>query len=40
MKNIPVGQFMVEKGLISEQQLHKVLQIQKENHSPGKYFGD
>ena len=40
MKNIPVGQYMVEKGLLTEQQLQKVLDHQKENRTPGKFFGD
>ena len=40
MKNVPVGQYMVEKGLITDQQLQKVLDLQKENHTPGKFFGD
>lgn len=40
MKNIPVGQYMVENGLLKEEQLQKVLATQKENRTPGKFFGD
>lgn len=38
MKNIPIGQHLVEKGLITEEQLAEVLAKQKE--SKGKMFGD
>ncbi|MBQ7958819.1 MAG: type II secretion system protein GspE, partial [Oscillospiraceae bacterium] len=40
MKNIPVGQYMVQKGLITDEQLQTVLAAQKENRTPGKFFGD
>ena len=40
MKNIPVGQYLVQKGLISDEQLQQVLAAQKENRVPGKFFGD
>ncbi len=40
MKNIPVGQYMVQKGLLTDEQLQKVLAAQKENKTPGKFFGD
>lgn len=39
-KNIPVGQYMVEKGLLTEEQLQTVLNTQKEKAVPGKFFGD
>jgi type IV pilus assembly protein PilB len=38
MKNIPIGQHLIEKGLITEEQLQEVLVKQKE--SKGKMFGD
>ncbi|MEG0614997.1 MAG: ATPase, T2SS/T4P/T4SS family, partial [Oscillospiraceae bacterium] len=38
--NKPVGQYMVEKGIITPEQLKQVLAAQKENHTPGKFFGD
>ena len=38
MKNGPIGQYLVEKGMITEEQLQQVLQKQKE--SKGKLFGD
>lgn len=40
MKNIPIGQYMVEKGVITEEQLQIVLATQKEKSTPGKFFGD
>ncbi len=40
MKNIPVGQYMVQKGMITDEQLKQVLDAQKENRTPGKFFGD
>ena len=40
LKNIPVGQYMVQRGLINEQQLQAVLKHQKEHREPGKFFGD
>ncbi|MBR1393836.1 MAG: Flp pilus assembly complex ATPase component TadA [Ruminococcus sp.] len=38
MKNGPIGQYLVEKGIITEDQLQDVLKKQKE--SKGKLFGD
>ena len=38
MKNMPIGQYLVEKGLLTEENLQKVLEKQKE--SKGKMFGD
>ena len=38
MKNMPIGQYLVEKGLLTEENLQKVLAKQKE--SKGKMFGD
>jgi len=40
IKNSPVGQYLVNRGLITEKQLQEVLEYQKENLSAGKYFGD
>ncbi len=40
MKNIPIGQYMVNEGIITEQQLQHVLDVKKEENTPGKYFGD
>lgn len=38
MKNVPIGQYLVEKGMINENELEQVLAKQKE--SKGKMFGD
>ncbi len=38
MRNVPIGQYLVEKGLLTEENLQKVLDKQKE--SKGKMFGD
>ena len=40
MKNIPIGQYRVNEGIITEQQLQHVLDVKKEENTPGKYFGD
>lgn len=40
MKNIPIGQYMVNEGIITEEQLQDVLDKKKEENAPGKYFGD
>ena len=40
MKNIPIGQYMVNEGIITEEQLQNVLDKKKEENVPGKYFGD
>lgn len=39
MKNIPIGQHLIEKGLITEEQLQQVLKKQKESEGKKK-FGD
>ncbi len=38
MKNMPIGQYLVEKGMLSEENLEKVLAKQKE--TKGRMFGD
>ncbi len=40
MKNIPIGQYMVNEGIITEEQLQHVLDVKKEENVPGKFFGD
>ena len=40
MKNIPIGEYMVNEGVITEEQLQNVLDKKKEENIPGKYFGD
>ena len=40
MKNIPIGQYMVNEGIITEEQLQNVLDKKKEENISGKYFGD
>ncbi len=40
MKNIPIGQYMVNEGIITEEQLQHVLDVKKEENISGKYFGD
>lgn len=40
IKNIPIGQYMVNEGIITEEQLQNVLDRKKEENTPGKYFGD
>ena len=40
MKNIPIGQYMVNEGVITEEQLQNVLDKKKEENIPGKFFGD
>ncbi len=40
MKNIPIGQYMVNEGVITEEQLQAVLDKKKEENVSGKYFGD
>ena len=40
MKNIPIGEYMVNEGVITEEQLQNVLDKKKEENTPGKYFGD
>ena len=38
MKNIPIGQILVENGFLKETQLNEALEKQKEE--PGKKLGD
>ncbi len=38
MRNVPIGQYLVEKGLLTQENLEKVLAKQKE--TKGKMFGD
>lgn len=40
MKNIPIGQYMVNEGIITEEQLQHVLDVKKEENTPGKFFGE
>ncbi len=40
MKNIPIGQYMVNNGIITEEQLQNVLDAKKNDNTPGKFFGD
>ena len=40
MKNVPVGQYMVNKGLLTNDQLQQVLDAKKKENVPGKFFGD
>lgn len=39
MKNIPIGQYMVEKGVITEEQLQVVLATQKEKELRESFSG-
>ena len=36
MKNVPIGQYMVNKGIITEEQLQNVLEAKKKENVPGK----
>jgi type IV pilus assembly protein PilB len=38
MRNVPIGQYLVEKGLITNEQLNKVLSVQQS--TKGRMFGD
>lgn len=38
--NMPLGQYMILKGLITDEQLKQILTVQKESAVPGKFFGD
>jgi type IV pilus assembly protein PilB len=40
MKNIPIGQFLVNEGIITPDQLETVLEAKRKENVPGKYFGD
>lgn len=40
VKNIPIGQYLVERKLITGDQLQEVLEYQKNNPETGKFFGD
>ncbi|MGN0666747.1 MAG: GspE/PulE family protein [Huintestinicola sp.] len=40
MKNTPIGQYMVNEGIITEEQLQTALDAKKNDNTPGKFFGD
>ena len=40
MKNIPIGEHLIEKGLITQEQLQEVLNAQKDEKNKGKKLGD
>ncbi len=40
MKNIPIGEHLIEKGLLTQEQLDQVLAAQKEEKNKGKKLGD
>ena len=40
MKNIPIGEHLIEKGLITAEQLQQVLDAQKDEKNKGKKLGD
>ncbi len=40
MKNIPIGEHLIEKGLITAEDLQKVLDAQKDEKNKGKKMGD
>ena len=40
MKNIPIGEHLIEKGLVTQEQLNEVLAAQKEEKNKGKKLGD
>lgn len=40
MKNIPIGEHLIEKGFITPEQLQQVLDAQKEEKNKGKKMGD
>ena len=40
MKNIPIGQYMVNEGIITDEQLQAALDAKKNDNTPGKFFGD
>jgi type IV pilus assembly protein PilB len=40
MKNIPIGQYLVNEGIITSDQLENVLETKRKENIPGKYFGD
>jgi type IV pilus assembly protein PilB len=40
MKNIPIGQYLVNEGIITSEQLETVLETKRKENIPGKYFGD
>lgn len=40
VKNIPIGQYLVKRKMITDDQLKEVLDYQKNNSEPGKFFGD
>ncbi len=40
MKNIPIGEHLIEKGLVTQEQLNEVLAAQKDEKNKGKKLGD
>ena len=40
MKNLPIGEHLIQKGLITAEQLQQVLDAQKEDKNKGKKLGD
>ena len=40
MKNIPIGQNMVNEGIITEEQLQNELYAKKNDNVTGKFYGD
>ena len=40
MKNVPIGQYMVNEGIITDEQLQAALDAKKNDNTPGKFFGD
>ncbi|MDR0986704.1 MAG: GspE/PulE family protein [Ruminococcus sp.] len=40
MKNIPIGQYLVNEGIITPEQQEHVLETKLRENTPGKYFGD
>lgn len=40
MKSIPIGKYLVNEGVITEQQLQNVLDAKEKENVAGKYFGD
>ncbi|MDR0947578.1 MAG: Flp pilus assembly complex ATPase component TadA, partial [Ruminococcus sp.] len=40
MKNIPIGQYLVNENIITAEQLEHVLEVKRKENVPGKFFGD
>jgi type IV pilus assembly protein PilB len=40
VKNIPIGQYLVNEGIITPEQLDHILEVKRKENIPGKYFGD